>query len=148
MCHQADSSHACQGPTALHMVRLFCSCAAVRVHLLPSTSRAVQGWNKKWDEWVEAPGLVKYDSKLVRADDDKKEGEGGASKKRRTAGGASAAGGDSVGPLPEASRCSTVSTASYDAALMFRALMDCGGPAFEWCACVDAAHALPQRRIA
>ena len=34
--------------------------------------RHAQGWNKKWDEWVEAPGLVKYDQKLVRGDDDKK----------------------------------------------------------------------------
>lgn len=29
----------------------------------------MQGWNKKWDEWVEAGGLTKYDVKLVTAGD-------------------------------------------------------------------------------
>jgi mortality factor 4-like protein 1 len=58
------------------------------------------GWNKKWDEWVEAPGLVKYDAKLVRSEDDKKGDDAGApAKKRRTGGGTAA--GDEVGPLPE-----------------------------------------------
>jgi len=64
-----------------------------------------QGWNKKWDEWVEAPGLVKYDAKLVRSEDDKKgEGEGGPHKKRRTDGrGGGGAGSDAVAPVAEAS---------------------------------------------
>ena len=58
---------------------------------------------QKWDEWVEAPGLVKYDAKLVRSEDDKKGDDAGApAKKRRTAGG-TAAGGE-VGPLPEVCR--------------------------------------------
>ena len=39
-----------------------------------------QGWNKKWDEWVEAPGLVKYDPKLVDGGESKDE-EGGGKKK-------------------------------------------------------------------
>lgn len=63
-----------------------------------------QGWNKKWDEWVEAPGLVKYDAKLVRSEDDRNgEGEGGPNKKRRTDGRAGGvAGSDAVGPVAEA----------------------------------------------
>ena len=26
----------------------------------------MQGWNKKWDEWVEAPGLAKWNPALVK----------------------------------------------------------------------------------
>lgn len=46
----------------------------------------MQGWNKQWDEWVEAPGLQKFDAKLVGGGDEK-EGEGGAGQKRKGGGG-------------------------------------------------------------
>jgi hypothetical protein len=36
----------------------------------------VQGWNKKWDEWVEATGLTKYKKELAKVEFTK-EGEGG-----------------------------------------------------------------------
>ncbi|KAK9820555.1 hypothetical protein WJX72_011618 [[Myrmecia] bisecta] len=44
-----------------------------------------QGWNKKWDEWVEAPGLVKYDAKLAEVDlsQEDKGGPDGKGKKRK-----------------------------------------------------------------
>ena len=35
-----------------------------------------QGWNKKWDEWVEAEGLTKYKKELAKVEFTK-EGEGG-----------------------------------------------------------------------
>ena len=46
----------------------------------------MQGWNKKWDEWVEAPGLAKWSPTLVRPDqmlNGKAKGGGGPSGKKR-----------------------------------------------------------------
>ena len=47
----------------------------------------MQGWNKKWDEWVEAPGLVKWSPALVKPDQmlngKAKGGAGQPGKKRR-----------------------------------------------------------------
>lgn len=42
-----------------------------------------QGWNKKWDEWVEAPGIVKFDRKLV---DEEKKKSGGRTVRRKKPG--------------------------------------------------------------
>ena len=50
---------------------------------------------------MEAPGLVKYDAKLVRSEDDKKGDDGGAPAKKRRTNAGGAATGDEVGPLPE-----------------------------------------------
>jgi len=36
----------------------------------------LQGWNKKWDEWVEATGLTKYKKELAKVEFTQ-EGEGG-----------------------------------------------------------------------
>lgn len=40
-----------------------------------------KGWSKQWDEWVEAPGLRKFDPKLVEGEDDK-EGDGPGAKRK------------------------------------------------------------------
>lgn len=43
---------------------------------IPSNLWLSQGWNKKWDEWVEAEGLTKYKKELAKVEFTK-EGEGG-----------------------------------------------------------------------
>ena len=43
---------------------------------IPSHLWLSQGWNKKWDEWVEAEGLTKYKKELAKVEFTK-EGEGG-----------------------------------------------------------------------
>ncbi|EIE25227.1 MRG-domain-containing protein [Coccomyxa subellipsoidea C-169] len=46
--------------------------------LVPHTDKyyEAKGWNKKWDEWVEATGLTKYKKELAKVEFTK-EGEGG-----------------------------------------------------------------------
>lgn len=56
-----------------------------------------QGWNKKWDEWVEAGGIVKYDVKLVTSEEGGTAGPAGPRGGSGTAVGGATSGGGGAG---------------------------------------------------